>query len=69
MLVSLEEGDEPMHAPLSATERSTMAQLGGRNAPIGALRAFDAGDAGPVLGDVAPAQAREFHDVRKDEGL
>ncbi|AZS21996.1 MULTISPECIES: acyltransferase [unclassified Caulobacter] len=29
-----------MHAPLSVTERSTMAQLGGRNAPIGALRAF-----------------------------
>lgn len=29
-----------MHAPLSATERSTAAQLGGRNAPIGALRAF-----------------------------
>jgi hypothetical protein len=29
-----------MHAPLSATERSTAAQIGGRNAPIGALRAF-----------------------------
>ncbi|MET3666362.1 acyltransferase [Caulobacter sp. 1776] len=29
-----------MHAPLSATERSTVAQIGGRNAPIGALRAF-----------------------------
>ena len=29
-----------MHAPLSATERSTLAQIGGRNAPIGALRAF-----------------------------
>ena len=29
-----------MHAPLSATDRSTLAQTGGRNAPIGALRAF-----------------------------
>jgi hypothetical protein len=29
-----------MHAPLSATERSTAVQIGGRNAPIGALRAF-----------------------------
>ena len=29
-----------MHAPLSATDRSTVAQIGGRNAPIGALRAF-----------------------------
>lgn len=29
-----------MHAPISATERSTIAQIGGRNAPIGALRAF-----------------------------
>lgn len=29
-----------MHAPLSAAERSTIAQIGGRNAPIGALRAF-----------------------------
>ncbi len=29
-----------MHAPLSATERSAAAQAGGRNAPIGALRAF-----------------------------
>ena len=29
-----------MHAPLSATERSTLAEVGGRNAPIGALRAF-----------------------------
>ncbi|WP_343698469.1 acyltransferase [Caulobacter sp.] len=29
-----------MHAPLSATERSTLVQIGGRNAPIGALRAF-----------------------------
>jgi hypothetical protein len=29
-----------MHAPLSATERSTLARVGGRNAPIGALRAF-----------------------------
>lgn len=29
-----------MHAPLSATDRSTAAQIGGRNAPIGALRAF-----------------------------
>lgn len=29
-----------MHAPLSATERSAVAQIGGRNAPIGALRAF-----------------------------
>lgn len=29
-----------MHAPLSASDRSTVAQLGGRNAPIGALRAF-----------------------------
>lgn len=29
-----------MHAPLRATERSTLAQTGGRNAPIGALRAF-----------------------------
>lgn len=29
-----------MHAPISASERSTIAQIGGRNAPIGALRAF-----------------------------
>ncbi|MBO9544276.1 acyltransferase [Caulobacter sp.] len=29
-----------MHAPLSAIDRSTAAQIGGRNAPIGALRAF-----------------------------
>lgn len=29
-----------MHAPLSASDRSTVAQLNGRNAPIGALRAF-----------------------------
>ena len=29
-----------MHAPLSATERSTAARIGGRNASIGALRAF-----------------------------
>lgn len=29
-----------MHAPLSASDRSTVAQIGGRNAPIGALRAF-----------------------------
>lgn len=29
-----------MHAPLSATDRSTATQIGGRNAPIGALRAF-----------------------------
>ncbi len=29
-----------MHAPLSAAERSTVVQIGGRNAPIGALRAF-----------------------------
>jgi len=29
-----------MHAPLSASDRSTLAQIGGRNAPIGALRAF-----------------------------
>jgi fucose 4-O-acetylase-like acetyltransferase len=29
-----------MHAPLSASDRSTLVQLGGRNAPIGALRAF-----------------------------
>lgn len=29
-----------MHAPLSATQRLTAAQSGGRNAPIGALRAF-----------------------------
>jgi hypothetical protein len=29
-----------MHAPLSATERSALVQIGGRNAPIGALRAF-----------------------------
>jgi hypothetical protein len=29
-----------MHAPLSATDRSTAVQIGGRNAPIGALRAF-----------------------------
>ena len=29
-----------MHAPFSVTERSTIAQIGGLNAPIGALRAF-----------------------------
>jgi len=29
-----------MHAPLSAIERSTAARIDGRNAPIGALRAF-----------------------------
>lgn len=29
-----------MHAPLSASDRTTVAQIGGRNAPIGALRAF-----------------------------
>lgn len=29
-----------MHAPLSASDRSTITQIGGRNAPIGALRAF-----------------------------
>lgn len=29
-----------MHAPLSATERAAATQAGGRNAPIGALRAF-----------------------------
>ncbi|AAK24179.1 acyltransferase family protein [Caulobacter vibrioides] len=36
----MRRGSQPMHAPISATERSTIAQIGGRNAPIGALRAF-----------------------------
>ena len=34
-----------------------------------ALRAGDAGDAGALLGDVAPAQARELDAVREDAGL
>lgn len=40
MLGVLEREAKLMHAPVSATDRSTLAQIGGRNAPIGALRAF-----------------------------
>jgi hypothetical protein len=34
-----------------------------------AVRAGDAGDAGPLLGDVAPAQARKFYAVCENAGL